>query len=69
MGTVTISNENHIFEKMGMSDARSKEELEKYLPGSLIKKLEKTFLGKRISRTEDGANKRQKTALWTEEIF
>lgn len=52
-----------MFEKLGLGHAHSKEELDKILPASLIKRVEKTMLGKRISANgSERSNKRMKTA-------
>jgi hypothetical protein len=57
-GEVTFLNENHVFEQMAKAEPHSNEELQKYLPGSLIKRVEKTFLGKRMGANENESNKR-----------
>jgi len=57
-GVVTFLNENHVFEQMAKADPHSNDEMQKFLPGALIKRVEKTFLGKRISANENQSNKR-----------
>ena len=57
-GSVTLMNENHVFEHMARKEPHSNEELQKYLPGNFIKRVEKTYLGKRMSANENQSNKR-----------
>jgi hypothetical protein len=59
-----LLTEDDVLQELGLANAQSNSELQKYLPENFVTKLEKTFLGKRGKVTADhGSSKRVKTAL------
>ena len=55
--TLEVFNENHLFDKMGLTCVQSEEELVKYLPENLLNNFKKTYLAKRALHDSNPSSK------------